>query len=287
MSRFWDLCEIFDKEKKIEAANSLNLYNIVKASFQEENIPLDNVLGFGSDGCNTMMGVEKSVSALFRMDCPGIVIMKCICHSINLCASEACKVLSRTCEDVAREIFNYFKNSAKRKSHFRDFQEFYNVPVLKILHPCQTRWLSLQAVVDRILNQWVALKAFFIEKKLTDRLVSVEHIVKGLSCPLVHLTFFFLQWVLPKFNNLNKLFQSEKPVIAQMYASVCKTYKDLLRSYMDQDYVNKTPVEKIDPSNSEKFLRLENMYLGVEVMTFMQKPKILQNAQLKKDFFQS
>jgi len=91
---------------------------------------------------------------------PGILIIKCICHSLHLCCSQACKSLPRRCEVLAGYIFNFFGQSSKRQSQFIEFQTFCNVKVHKILHPSQTRWLSRLEVVRRILEQWEALRLF-------------------------------------------------------------------------------------------------------------------------------
>jgi hypothetical protein len=72
--------------------------------FQNKNIPITNIIGFGSGGCNTMFGKHNSVSSRFRDSCPGIMTIKCICHSLHLRVSNACKVLSRNLEDFAREV---------------------------------------------------------------------------------------------------------------------------------------------------------------------------------------
>jgi hypothetical protein len=77
--------------------------------------------------------------------------MKCICHSFHLCASYACQKLPRYIEDLTRDIYNYFGSSPKRISEFENFQNFCNIKIHKILHPSQTRWLSVLSVVSRIL----------------------------------------------------------------------------------------------------------------------------------------
>lgn len=101
--------------------------------------------------------IPKSVKSRFIDACPGIQVTKCICHSLHLCASEACKSLPRHVEDLAREIFTFFKNTAI----FKGYQPFLDLDVHKMLHPSQTRWLSLHPVVARILEQWDALRLFF------------------------------------------------------------------------------------------------------------------------------
>jgi hypothetical protein len=76
-------------------------------------------------------------------------------------------------------------------------------------------------------------------------------------------------WVLPKFVDLNKYFQSEKVVILNLHKKMADTYKDLLLSYMQPNYVRQTDIENIDPANNSQFTPYENMYLGVGIMQIL------------------
>lgn len=180
-------------------ATAEKLFNSLMESLTSYGIPKYNVIGFGSDGCNTMMGENNSVASRMKIEFPGIFIMKCVCHSAHLCASEACKRLPRSCEDLARNIFNFLKSSSKRQCEFSQFQTFLNLDPHKILHPSQTRWLSLTAVVDRVIEQWDALRLYFVDTVLVQRLLSTEHILAALNDPFMKLFYYFLQWALPKF----------------------------------------------------------------------------------------
>ncbi|XP_034944545.1 uncharacterized protein [Chelonus insularis] len=153
ISKFWELCQVFGGDIKGDQASAEHLFKLVSNSFESHGIPSKHIIGFASDGCNTMMGNKNSVASRFEEQCPGIYIFKCICHSLHLCASEACKQLPRSCEDLARNIYNEFKNSAKRQFLFREFQSFLDTEIHKILRPAQTRWLSLSSVVNRIVEQ--------------------------------------------------------------------------------------------------------------------------------------
>lgn len=163
-TKFWRLVQVFlsnDFESANKGATAQHLYDELKNTFDSAGIPEENVSGFASDGCNTMFGSHNSVAQRMRETYPGLTLSKCICHSLHLCASEACKELPRAAEDLARDIYNYFKNSSKRQAQFLEFQKFFEVDIHKILRPSQTRWLSLQQVVERILEQWDPLLHFF------------------------------------------------------------------------------------------------------------------------------
>lgn len=146
-----------DPDVAVEGATADRLFTKIKNLFEEFEIPMENLIGFASDGCNVMFGKNNSVAQKLQEACPNIITLKCICHSMHLCASEACKRLPRRCEDLARDIYSFFKNSSKRQAQFTEFQVFCNIDTHKILKPSQTRWLSVLNVVKRILEQWEPL----------------------------------------------------------------------------------------------------------------------------------
>lgn len=236
---------------------------------------------FFSCRCNTMMGKHTSVSAKILEEFPGAIVQKCVCHSLHLVASEACKQLPRRCEDLARDIYNYFKCSDKRRSEFKEFQVFCEVEPHRILRPSQTRWLSLLEVVKRINEQWQPLTLFFRGKRLDAQLISVDHILQSLEDPQVKMYFAFLEWVLGHIVSVNVYFQSEKVVIAESHLKMVSLFKTLLKSYMSPTYADSTAPENIDPSREDSFINLNNIYAGVKVFTLLQAN---QNDALKQDF---
>lgn len=121
--KFWELSQVLISNFVV-SATAERLYDCVISSFDDEEIPSDNIIGFGSDGCNTMMGENNSVSSRLKNEFPGNTIFKCLCHFLAICASEACKQLPRTAEDLARNIFQYFSSSSKRQTEFAKFQQF-------------------------------------------------------------------------------------------------------------------------------------------------------------------
>lgn len=288
-SKFWELCEVYntnDPENVRDGATAENLYDGMMQTFKAHEIPVKNIIGFGADGCSVMMGAHNSVSSRLRNECPGLFVIKCVCHSAHLCASEACKVLPRRCEDLAREIYNFFKCSSKRQSEFVQFQMFLALKPHKILHPSQTRWLSLATVVQRLLEQWEALKLFFSDMWLSEKLVSAELIFNSLCDPYMKLYYYFLDWVLPKFTTFNKYFQTDRPVITVLHEKVSLLFKDLLLSFMKRDYVMKTELSLIDPNRSDRQLRDTEMYLGAAVLQGLKNSSITERKSQLQEFFQ-
>ncbi|KAK5648347.1 hypothetical protein RI129_003239 [Pyrocoelia pectoralis] len=195
---YWKLIQIFsgnDPDQANEGATAERLFTEITKAIESHNIPMTNIIGFASDGCNSMFGKRNSVSSRLKEALPGIMVQKCICHSLHLCASEACKCLPRRCEDMARNIYNFFKHSSKR----------------------QAIWLSLLSVVKRIIEQWEPLRLFFTANYVEHRLLASEEIYQDLNDKSIKLFYIFLHWILPKFVDLNKFFQSDKVVITLLH----------------------------------------------------------------------
>lgn len=100
-----------------------------------------------------MQGCEQSVAILLKKDCPNLFVITCICHSFALCASYACGKLPASVESLAKEVYNYISNSPKRSGTFADIVILLEDKPKKMLHPSATRWLSLEAVVNRLIEK--------------------------------------------------------------------------------------------------------------------------------------
>ncbi|CAK1597844.1 unnamed protein product [Parnassius mnemosyne] len=248
----------------LEEANAEKLHKHIKNFLSDNNIPMENLIGFAADGANTMMGQHNSLSSRLVAENPHLFVLKCVCHSFHLCASYACLKLSREPETLIRDIYNYFNNSPKRIGILKEFQQFLDLKPHKILHPAQTRWLSLRAAVCRILEQYGALKLYFTETALTDHL-NADSILFRLKNPYNKLYLEFLEFSLEIFNNMNKLMQSERPQIHKMHENMVTVFKTLLECYMDDGYVSRTEVSLIQIDNPRHYKPIDDLYLGAKV----------------------
>ena len=86
-SSFVDMIEVTDN-------SALGLYNEPIECFISKEIPLENTVGFCSDATNVMMESNHSVSTLLKDSLPHVIIVKCSCHIIHLCALNACRKLT-------------------------------------------------------------------------------------------------------------------------------------------------------------------------------------------------
>ncbi|CAG4957687.1 unnamed protein product [Colias eurytheme] len=66
VSKFWHLCQIFEQNSEVESATAEYLFGLVVKSFEDYEIPLENIIEFVMDGASTMMGKDNSVSPVYQ-----------------------------------------------------------------------------------------------------------------------------------------------------------------------------------------------------------------------------
>lgn len=259
---FLDMVEVHDSSAR-------GLFQSLKQCFSDHQIPLKNVVAFCSDTTNVMMGNNHSVATLLRDELPNIIIVKCSCHMIHLCASYACLKLPKSLEDLCRNIFTHFNLSSKRQDAFKEFQNFVGVEPHKILSPGQTRWLSLEQCVQRLLEQWDALTLYFTELSFSDPTNSNDAIVAELSNKITRAYLEFLQHNLSRLNAFNTQFQSETPNFYCLREEVSKLIRNICSDFMSVPYVKKCSISDLNPNNplfSANMVSDERMYLGLKAM---------------------
>ncbi len=277
----------FLKLLQVTDSDATTLVACLVSYFSNQDIPLTNIVGYASDTTNVMFGQNHSVVTLLKEKIPYLYTMKCLCHSAHLCASHACEKLPRSIEDLVRDVYSHFSHSAKRLAEYEKFQSFTNTEPHKLLKPSQTRWLSLEQCVVRVVEQWPALEAYFQEASETHRLVSACNTYAALKKPIVKLYYHFLKFVLPKFTHFNKLFQSETPNLHFLTSYLASTYKAFLSCYLSSTYIRSMSLDKLDPESQRNFLPLTSMSMGEDVSKFLMTPLSTAMKEEVKGFLQS
>ena len=190
-------------------------------------------------------------------------ILKCICHSFDLVASDACKKIPSDAELLVRLVHSYTHCSFKRLSEFRAFQIFFDLKREKMLHPNQTRWLSVLPAIIRVRDQYLALKLYFIGEQLNPKndeksAASAIHLL--LMNPINKLYLDFLSHVIPCFMHLNKEFQSGTNKIHLLYWKISQVYRKILDCYIKGDVLNSQGLNCIHYRNSCNFVKLEDRF---------------------------
>lgn len=207
------------------------LYDIFKKCILGHGIPYDNIIGLCCDGANVMVGQHNSFSSKLLADRPDVVTIKCICHSAAIIANNACLQLPRAPEELIRQIGTYVSASSKRCSQLEEFQEMLHKEKRRILRTSDTRWLSRQKCIVRILENWDVLEEYFKFACSQDKLKAAELILGGLRNECNKAYLLFLKYVLNYLNALNALFQTKKkPLVHVLHAEATNIFLNLVKT---------------------------------------------------------
>ena len=154
----------------IEKGDATTQVEAILEQLEADKLCLDKMIGIGVDGANVNVGVHHSVSSLLKEKNPSLIVFKCICHSLHLAASKAMECLPRHLEFMVRETCSWFTCSTKRQEDYRALYAAMcdGEKPNKIGKLSETRWLSRQEVLKKILSQWDALTLHFqVNQKCT------------------------------------------------------------------------------------------------------------------------
>ncbi|EEZ98954.1 hypothetical protein TcasGA2_TC004808 [Tribolium castaneum] len=262
---------------KVEESNAESLFNIIIKLLKDNKIDLKDMLGFAADNASVMMGHISGIKARFHELNPNIFVLGCTCHSLHLAASAACSKIPKDLEEFVRNLYNYFSNSPKRINQLEEFQKFLDLKPFKMIRPCQTRWLSLQAVMDRIILLWDSLQLHFTNflfESLRNALDCETKLLEGLRNPVYKMYLLFLSYILGIVNQIILQFQSEGTQIHLLYNKFTALYNTVLRNYIKKSVIDKTELPKIALANPDYFVELDNLYMGANVDLFIQQINI-------------
>jgi hypothetical protein len=280
---------------EIKDATGKGLYEDLCEFFSSRDIPYkENMVGFGSDNASVMVGIRDSVTSRLRKDIPTLTFVRCTCHSLQLCAVAAGKKLPSELMDMLICIFYFFKKSGKRNRTLREVQKLLDIKVLKVLKPSDTRWLSLNDTVQRILQILPALRKYFqdeltplnnafklsLEKAHSKK--ELEYICDLLKNPLTEMYLSFLAYILPIICTFNLQFQSEAPQIFNLYDKMHGVCSLICKNYLQEEYVN-TNIKKasFDFQNVSQF---RQVFAGGLVNAFLERNQTV-SSKLKDEFF--
>ncbi|TGZ50748.1 Zinc finger protein [Temnothorax longispinosus] len=176
-------------------------------------LDLQNLLAIGTDNASVMVGINNGVYAKLKAVVPSLILIRCLCHSLQLAVSHAMiDTLPRNLEFLIHETYNWFSKSSMRQIKYTQLYETINCGErpLQILQVSDTRWLSIEAAVDRTLHQWLELKTHFNMTRLSEKCYTAEILYK-MYCDETNLLYLlFLKPILSEIQVVNKAFQSEK-----------------------------------------------------------------------------
>ena len=126
-----------------KGSDSDTKFETCTSSLRKESLFWETCCTYSSDNTSSMVSKNKSLLKLIK-DAQGespqkIFDIGCPCHLAHLRAQKGTKALSIQVDDFVIDLFYCFKRSVKRKATLRDYMEFINTEVKKMIKHVTTR----------------------------------------------------------------------------------------------------------------------------------------------------
>lgn len=158
-----------------------------------------------------MIGVNNGVHKLLKNKNPYILLIKCVCRSLQLATSHAVsEKLPRNLDFLISETYNWFSKSTLRQQAYKELFTTLNDgnEPLKIVQASNTRWLSIEVAVSRIIAQWYELKLHFEVSRSKEKCYLAEMLFNMYKDEQDLAYLLFLKPILKEIQRVNKLFES-------------------------------------------------------------------------------
>nr|XP_033335269.1 uncharacterized protein LOC117225674 isoform X1 [Megalopta genalis] len=277
----------------IRNADAESLYKYFEFALEKYQLSMKNVIGISIDTASVTLKKKKSFVSLLLKSNPNIAVFPCICHNIQLLASDACEHLPKNLAKLMYKVYTYFSRSLKRQQRLREIQTEMNLAMQEMLEPSKTKWLAVSECVDRILEQWDALRNYFERKvhgmyesesesdvaESSDMprlsMISTE-IMNSLRSLYTKAFLEFVQFSLNIITKFNQIFKSSEILVFNV-SKYCDQFLQEIGSNFIKHTVLATAenLSEIDPFKVENLLPPESIYIGGKAQRTIEEIKAM------------
>ncbi|KAH6948290.1 hypothetical protein HPB50_023344 [Hyalomma asiaticum] len=212
-------------------ATADELFSCVSDSLSE--LPKNNMVCFFSDGPNVMKCLKRKIKAELS---PNMIdIGECGLHKVHNAFAAALDTFCQEVDSIVTDIHQYFK-CAMRHADIKDLQQKLGLPQLEFLRHVSSRWLTLLPSIQRVLELYDALKAFF-SKSGEPKTSYVRHnrLAAAFADHTLRARLLFLKNAAQLFDRFQTLFQSKKPLIRVFYEEMVAIVKLVMGRFLRQE----------------------------------------------------
>lgn len=274
-------------------AEAGKIFDIILSFLSDNNIPVDKLLQFSMDGPNTNLLVKKKIdSHLASLKFPPLIdVGTCTLHQMHTALKKGLNELNCDVETFALNIYSWFKMSPARREDFHSVQVEVLVEAASnhvFQRHVESRWLSLGAVCERLLEQYPALKEYFLsivpksKIKINDKCIKISEFLKN---PKSLIYLHFVNFLCNVFVPYLSLFQKESPLIHVLYSKLNELVRNIMFKFLKQEAVGQKEgiaLININCNDSALWLPLKKMDVGTgakQLINFAEHKDVLHNIR--------
>ena len=207
----------------------------------------ESILSLGMDGPNVNLSFKRKLeSELVKKNTKIIDVGSCPLHIAANGFLEVLKSLQSEAgidlDQIVLDLYGFFKYSAKRIKDYLSVKEFTDLQGRRMLKHVSTRWVSIQDVLIRILEQLPNLVKYFLtdlpnEPGFTnksgvgnqERYIRIKKALLNKKLPVVAYSVIF---VAKSFNDFLVKLQAVRPMIVVLYEKMLKLIKQCMTKFL-------------------------------------------------------
>lgn len=195
----------------------------------------------GTDGCSSMIGAHKGVTALFKQQNPRLTSVWCHAHRWSLVVKDAAKEVDELIEwqDIFDYFYRFFSRSVKRQKALSQAQEELGEEFLSLICDIDVRWLSKGQSISRLVKILFSLHKMLsnsgnlgldaaAEERVTELL---RHLESHYFLVILHGLDSILQWC----NTVSLVFQQRNLTGTTVQAALTSFETGLTGSWLEGD----------------------------------------------------
>ena len=262
----------------LDHCSAADLINHFFHFIEDLELDVNNLLNIGMDGPSVNKKFERELLEELENSniSKFITIGSCALHTVNNAFGKGLKQLKAAEIDLdqfAIDLHFFFKLSSARREDFRKISSITDVTVHYLLKHCQTRWLSIERVLVRIIEQFENIREYFLVElpkqsgfKGKTGVGSTER-YKRISTLLNNKVLFpcmtFVVFVSQDFRKFMLPLQTSAPMIHVLHSMEMKLIQNMISKFLDPKYIKNEEqtqflsvkgIKKLDVKAKEKHL---------------------------------
>ena len=247
-----------------------SIFTKIDGTLKQFSIDWERCVAFSVDNTNVNIGPRNSIKSRVHQENPATYFVGCPCHMVHNTANKAAVAFEVESgfdvEDMLVDLYYWFDKSTNRKNELLEYCEFCSVSVRyrEVIKHVSTRWLSLEYAVQRTLQQYSALKSYFLSSD--EGQARFQRLQKLFENPVIEVYLLFYQAVLPTFTSFNKFLQRETPCVHLLHDKLELFINNLLGKFVKIAVIREAKEEgnliDIDFHSSENQLADSNIFVG-------------------------
>ncbi|XP_070379490.1 uncharacterized protein [Dermacentor albipictus] len=194
------------------------------------DLPQKNFICFFTDGPNVMKSLKKKMQEAY----PNIIDLgECCLHKVHNSFARGLNAFGSDIEGVVIDVYYFFKNSAVQSAAMKAEQVTLGLPETVFLRHVSSRWLTLGPAVDRLIEQYPAVKKVLLSD--TSRRTGGqlrERLRKVFSDKTFYAKLLFIRNVSEIFVSFLSLLQGSEPLVHRLYEEMVFLVQKLLGRFM-------------------------------------------------------